>query len=98
MKYVDDLSLVQSLNLPDCLITNPVQPVTYRNRTNHLLPATACDMQIELSRLHAHSQSHQMLINKKKSIVMIFNTARNFDVMPNFALPGVGVGESLEVV
>ena len=62
MKYVDDLSLVQSLNLPDCLTTNPnpVHPVTYRNRTHHILPDTACDLQMQLNRLHAHSQAHQM--------------------------------------
>ena len=39
-----------------------------------------------------------MLINKKKSKVMILTTARNFDVMLDLTLPGRGVGESLEVV
>ena len=100
MKYIDDLSLVKSLNLRECLITNtnPTRPVTYHNRTHHILPATACDLQLQLDRLHRHSQEHEMQINQNKSKVMIFNTARNFDVMPNLTLPGMGVGESLEVV
>ena len=100
MKYIDDLSLVKSLNLRECIIPNPnpTHPVTYRNRTHHILPATACDLQLQLNRLHAHSQAHEMQINQNKSKVMIFNTSKNFDVMPNLTLPGMGVGESLEVV
>ena len=47
MKFIDDLSLVKSLNLRDCLVTNPnpIHPVTFRDRTHHLLPASAGDMQ-----------------------------------------------------
>ena len=46
MKYVDDLSLVQSLNLREHLIPNPdpnpARPLAYRDRTHHLLPASSC--------------------------------------------------------
>ena len=39
-----------------------------------------------------------MRINQKKSKVMVFNTARHYDFMPTLTLPGMGVGEYLEVV
>ena len=39
-----------------------------------------------------------MQINQNKGKVLIFNTPRKFDVMPNLTLPGMGVGESLKVV
>ena len=39
-----------------------------------------------------------MKINHNKSKVMIFNTARNYDVTPQLTLPDMGVGEYLEVV
>ena len=50
MKFIDDLSLVKSLNLRDCLVTNPnpIHPVTFRDRTHHLLPDSAGDMQTQL--------------------------------------------------
>ena len=101
MKYVDDLSLVQSLNLRECLIPNPepnpVRPLAYHDRTHHLLPAAACKLQDQLNLLVEYSQTHQMQINEKKSKVMIFNTGRNFDVMPHLTLSAMG-NNSLEVV
>ena len=38
-----------------------------------------------------------MIINKEKTKVMLFNTARIFDGMPQLTLSGMG-GENLEVV
>ena len=100
MKFIDDLSLVKSLNLRDCLVTNPnpIHPVTFRDRTHHLLPSSAGDMQTQLDDLHTHSQEHQMRINHNKSKVIIFNTARNYDFVPKLTLPDMGGGEYLEVV
>ena len=100
MKFIDDLSLVKSLNLRDCLVTNPnpIHPVTFRDRTHHLLPSSAGDMQTQLDDLHKHSQEHQMRINHNKSKVIIFNTARNYDFVPKLTLPDMGGGEYLEVV
>ena len=99
MKYVDDLSLVQSLNLRECLIPNPdpnpARPLAYHDRTHHLLPA--CDLQEQLNMLVEYSNTHQMRVNENKTKVMIFNTGRNYDVMPQLTLSGMG-GDYLEVV
>ena len=91
---VDDISLVQSINLKQSV----VHPVTYHERTHHLLPATPGDLQAQLDILYTHSQENQLKINHKKSKVMIFNTSRKYDVMPQLTLPDMGAGDHLEVV
>ena len=63
-----------------------MHPVTYHDRTHHLLPSTTGDMQPQVDRLHAHSQEHSIQIYHNKSTVMIFNTLRYFD----FNLTGHG--------
>ena len=54
MKYVDDLSLVQSLNLREALIPNPAlnppRPLAYLDRTNHILPIESIALQGELNK------------------------------------------------
>ena len=94
MKYVDDLSLVQSLNLRECLVPNPdpnpARPLAYHDRTHHLLPTDACQLQEEINRLVTYSENNQMRINADKCKVMIFNTGRKYDGMPKLTLSGEG--------
>ena len=101
MKYVDDLSLAQSLNLREKLISNPdpnpPRPLAYHDRTQHLLPANSCALQDQLDQLVEYSQRCQMQINVRKSKVMIFNTGRKYDVMPQLTLSDMG-GNFMEVV
>ena len=68
MKYVDDLSYAQSINLKESLTDNPnpVLPTTYHDRTHHTLPTTACQLQGELNRLVEYSEMNQMRINQDK--------------------------------
>ena len=95
------MSLVQSLNLREKLISNPdpnpPRPLAYHDRTQHLLPAKSCELQDQLDRLVEYSQRCQMQINVRKSKVMIFNTGRKYDVMPQLTLSDMG-GNFLEVV
>ena len=101
MKYVDDLSLLQSINLKENLIPNPdpypARPLQYHDRTLHLLPASVCQLQTELERLEEYSQTHQMMINNNKCKVMMFNTARIYDGTPKLTLSGMG-GDHIDVV
>ena len=57
MKYVDDLSYAQSINLKESLTDNPnpVLPTTYHDRTHHTLPATACQLLRELNRIQQNT-------------------------------------------
>ena len=101
MKYVDDLSLAQAVNLKECLLRNPnpypPRPFSYHDRTNHILPSDSYTLQDDLHNLADYAKSHGMIINTTKSKVMIFNNGRKYAGMPNLALPGMGQ-DSLEVV
>ena len=85
MKFVDDMSCAQSLNIKNCLIPNPnpnpARPLNYHDRTHHLLPTALCTLQSQLDKLEDYCRSNQMLINRSKTKVMLFNTARKYDGM-----------------
>ena len=101
MKYVDDLSLVQSLNLREALIPNPApnppRPLAYHDRTNHILPIESIALQGELNKLERYCQEYQMSINQNKCKVMIFNPHRAYAGMPKLTLSGMR-GNFIEVV
>ena len=101
LKYIDDLSLAEALNLKDCLIENPdpnpPRPFTYHERTNQVLLPGACQLQEQLDKLQKYCQDYQMVINSKKCKVMIFNPHRKYAGMPRLTLSGEG-GECLEIV
>ena len=99
MKYIDDLSLAESVNLKEALVVNPspTHPLQYHDRTHHLLPTNTLQLQAELHNLEEYSHTHQMQINTEKTKVMIFNPARNFDGTPQLTLSDMG-GQYLEVV
>ena len=99
MKYVDDMTMAQSMNLPDCLIPNPdpapPRPFEHHEHTEHLLPTQNYGLQDELNNLVEYSRTNQMVINEKKSKVMIFNTRRIYDGRPKLSIEG---GDYLEIV
>ena len=97
LKYVDDLSIAQSINLKECLITNtnPIRPFELHDQTNHVLPRDSYSLQQQLNKLVEYSKTHEMKINEKKSKVMIFNTRKKYDARPRLA---VGDSEYLEVI
>ena len=101
MKYVDDLSLAQAINLKECLVTNPdpnpQKPLAYHDRTNHILPSHTYSLQRDLNNLSDYAKNHGMVVNTNKCKVMMFNTGKKYAGMPKLTLPGMGQG-NLEVV
>ena len=101
LKYIDDLSLAQAINLKECLINNPdpnpPRPLSYHNHTNHLLPTDSYQLQDQLHQLVRYSEENQMVISENKCKVMIFNTGRKYDATPKLTLSGSG-NNYLEVV
>ena len=101
LKYIDDLSLAEALNLKECLVgnpdPNPPRPFTYHERTNQVLPPGACQLQEELDKLQKYCQDNQMVINNKKCKVMVFNPHRKYAGMPRLTLSGEGE-EFLQIV
>ena len=86
LKYIDDMTLAEAINLKRALIPNPdpcpPQPLAYHDRTQHIFPEGDCQLQEQLNKLLEYCEQNEMLINGNKSKVMIFNTGRKYDFMP----------------
>ena len=99
LKYVDDLSYLKSINLSEKLTVNPdpnpARPLSYHNRTSHILPQEENVMQQYMNQLVSFTNENEMQINCKKSKVMLFNTRKKYDFQPEIISE---TGDSLEVV
>ena len=86
LKYVDDLSYLTAIELKKKLVenpdVNPARPVTYHNRTNHILPSEDNVLQEQFNKLSEFTNENEMQINCKKTKVMLFNTSRKRDFQP----------------
>ena len=53
MKFIDDMTLAESIHLKEKLIINPnpVQPFQYHEKTGHVLPLENCQLQTQLDEL-----------------------------------------------
>ena len=69
MKFVDDMSLAEAINLKDKLVknSNPPRPLAFHERTEHILPSDKYHMQGHLNRLLDYCSRHEMLINGETS-------------------------------
>ena len=98
MKYIDDLSFVQGLELKTCLrkrTEEQPRPLSYRCRTGHFLPESESALHDQVKKLNKYVQEYEMKINQSKSKVILFNTSRKFDFMPEISFDGKN---NLEVV
>ena len=90
VKYVDDMTLAVALNLRKSLEPNPDVnlpfPLNYHDRTQQVLPDSKNVMQEDLNRIIQYCQDNNMRINQEKTKVVLFNTARANDFMPNLSI------------
>ena len=86
-KWVDDFTLLAALDLKNTLVIDPepVRPLPYRSRTEHILPRHANTMQDEIDKVVFYSQSKKMVLNPIKTKVMIFNPLQKHDVLPQIS-------------
>lgn len=96
-KFIDDLTVAVSVNLKQSLVKDNTlpRPLSYRSRTNHILPTITNTMQAELNNILHYAEAHQMVINKAKTKVIIFNTRKSLDFEPQLTLDS---DDALEVV
>ena len=90
LKYVDDLTLAEVINLPENLVhlqpnERPL-PDCYHSRTGHVLPGNNSAVQGQLIKTMEYCEQNEMVINLKKSKVMLFNPCRSIDFMPKLEL------------
>ena len=67
LKFIDDLSIAESLNLKKLLIPNPdtnqPRPLEFHNRTEHILPISESKVQEQLKSIMEYTVSHKMKVN-----------------------------------
>ena len=99
LKFVDDLSLAEAINVKESLLSNPdpnpPRPLAYHDRTLHTLPPHMTPMQETLNKMAQYCKDNNMKINSHKTRVALFNTSRKFDFMPQLSIDG---STQLEVV
>ena len=79
LKYVDDLTLAEAINLPLKLESVPVNernlPDMYHSRTGHVLPLHQSRVYNQLVKTQEYAVKHEMKINYKKTKLIVFNHA-----------------------
>ena len=99
MKFVDDVTLAEAMNVKECVLPNPDPnpplPLAYHDRTLHVLPSDLTPMQGQLDKMVQYCTDNRMKINTEKTKVVLFNTARKYDFMPQL---GIEKDTQLEVV
>ena len=90
LKYVDDLTLAEAVNLPTQLEQAPdgerERPDNYHSRTGHTLPLEKSKVFKELVKTKEYANTNEMKINMKKTKVMLFNPCSSLDFQPNIEL------------
>ena len=98
-KFVDDFTILTSIDLKNTLVrnTNPIieQPLPYRSRTGHILPQHTNPLQVQMDEIVSLGKERKMVLNPLKTKTMIFNTLKNYDVLP---LISTERGQILDVV
>jgi hypothetical protein len=98
LKYVDDLTLAEALNLNTALVTDSdnylEKPLTYHNRTEHILPPQESLLYTQVEELLNYTKENEMKINKDKAKIMLFNTKISKDFTPKISIEG----KEIEVV
>ena len=56
---------------------NPIRPLNYHKWTEHVLPTENLKLQKMMDDLKDYATAHEMVVNKSKTIVMLFNKARS---------------------
>ena len=83
-KYVDDLSLLESINLKATLIPAPpiIGPPNLHEQPGLVLPADQSVLQHQLADLLVFTNDNKMKINFKKTKIIPFNTTKKYDFLP----------------
>ena len=96
-KYVDDLSLLESINLKAALVPAApiIGPPNLHEQPGLILPADQSVLQHQLADLLVFTDENQMKINLKKTKIIPFNTSKKFDFLPQLCFPNC---DPLEVI
>ena len=98
LKYVDDLTLAEAIDLPTKLIPVPDSerplPDNYHARTGHVLPLHNSQVYHQLTKTKDYAHLNDMKLNLSKTKAMVFNPCKSLDFIPELKLDD----KQLEVV
>ena len=90
MKFIDDMTMAESINLKASLIknpeVNPPRPFNYHERTQHIMAKQNFKLQTMLDDLKDYTLKHQMRVNENKTKVILFNSVLKYDFQLNLTL------------
>ena len=89
IKYVDDLSFAEVVNLRDLTLKDDmIGPRNFHDRNQLKLPPEKSRLQKRLVELEEYVQNHEMKLNIAKTKIIPFNFSRNRDFEPCISLDG----------
>ena len=93
LKFVDDLTIAESILLKDSLHSVPDRPLpdNLHARTGHELLPGKSKVYTEIQNILEYAKLNDMKLNLKKSKFMLFNQCRNFDFMPSMQIDGCDI-------
>ena len=98
LKYVDDMTLAEAVDLPQQLVSVPCserpQPDNFHARTGHVLPMQNSKVFQQLIKTKEYADKNSMKINYRKTKVITFNPCIQTDFMPEVIIDD----QELEVV
>ena len=88
LKYVDDMSVLEPIDLRKQLTLNENRetPDNFRARTGHKLPPDQSEVYKEIKRISNYTQENQMKLNLQKTKLMVFNSSTTRDFDPQFKI------------
>ena len=88
LKYIDDLTLAESIFMKDMLDELPIemrpQPETFHERTGHALIPENSKVFNMVKKTEEYAHENKMKINYKKTKLMVFNPGYSRDFFPRF--------------
>ena len=93
LKYIDDMTLAESIKLKEKLVDVPVEdrtlPAPFHARTGHALPQKDSAVFKQLDETKKYADTNGMKLNYKKTKMMLFNNCKNWDFLPEFEVEGI---------
>ena len=100
MKYIDDMTIAEALDLKKCLTADPnpdpPRPLQYHQRTGHVLPVGQSAVQNMLADLKVYTETHQMKLNSKKLKLSFSTSLKNMTSFLSFILKKVKIWKLLK--
>ena len=88
LKYVDDLTIMESFNLKESLVEDPDRPLPnlFHARLGQTLPAAKSHLYSQISDIQDYAEMNLMRLNVAKSKFILFNPTTSLDFVPTLEI------------